>query len=117
MVIKINKKEIEMLQEQLVLLYKAIHQNKMAKSFYFKDLQTNEPSSEIINKLKELEDPEGTLKACIMELEQIKGKNNLDFNEIIKNYDIGFLKRKYYIKTDKDLDRLNIDELLNLLDD
>lgn len=115
---KLAKDEIEMLQEQLILIYKTIRQNRMAKSFYFQGLKTQESSSKLINKINELENPEETLKDCIMELEKIKDNDNLkkeDFNELLENYDITFLKRKYYIESVKDLDRLNIKELLCLL--
>lgn len=114
---KLAKDEIEMLQEQLILIYKTIRQNRMAKAFYFQGLKTQESSSKLINKINELENPEETLKDCIMELEKIKNNNNLkkDFNELLENYDISFLKRKYYIESVKDLDRLNIKELLCLL--
>jgi hypothetical protein len=115
---KLNNKEIEMLQEQLVLIYKTIHQNRMVESFYFQGLDTQDSSSELIKKINELENPEETFKECIIELEEIKEDRNLkmeNFNEILENYDISFLKRKYNIETVKDLDKLDIRELLRLL--
>lgn len=115
---ELTKNEIEMLQEQLILIYKTIRQNRMAKLFYFQDIETPDLSSKLINKINELEDPEEIIKESIMELEEMKNKNDIeikDFNELLDDYDIGFLKRKYFIETIKDLDKLNIKELLCLL--
>lgn len=114
----LTKEEVEMLQEQFVLIYKVINQNRMVNSFYFQGLETQDSSSELINKLNELENPEETLKACIIELEEIKENKSLNkeiFNEIMENFDIGHLNKKYGIKKIEDLDKLNINELLCLL--
>ncbi len=115
---RLTKNDIEMLQEQLILVYKTIHQDRQAKNFYFQGIETKESSSQLVNKINELENPEETLKLCILELEekkQNKELKNKDFNELMENYDIGFLKRKYYIEKTKDLDRLNILHLLDFL--
>jgi hypothetical protein len=114
---KLTKEEAEILQEQLMLIYKTIHQNRMANSFYFQGIETQSSSSELINRINELENPEETLKACIVELEEIKEYKSLkneNFNEILENYDISFLNKKYNIKKVGDLDKLNIKELLCL---
>ena len=113
----LTKEEVETLQEQLVLLYKVIHQNRMANSFYFQGFETQDSKSELVNKINELENPEETLKACITELEEIKENKSLNyekFNEIMENFDISYLNNKYGIKNTDDLDKLNVMELLGL---
>ncbi len=114
----LSKEEIQKLQEELILIYKTVHQNRMTNSFYFKGVESQDSSSKLINRINELTDPEDTLKMCIIELEGMKKDKKLkieNFNEILDEYDIGFLKRKYYIKDIRDLDNLDVDELLCLL--
>ena len=114
----LTRDKIETLQEQLVLVYKVIHQNRMFKSFYFRGIETQNSYSKLINRINELENPEETLKECIIELEEKKENKSFkkeNFNEIMENYDINFLNKKYNIKKTEDLDKLDITELLCLL--
>jgi len=114
----LTKGEIVKLQEELIIIYKTIHQDRMADSFYFKGLESQNSSSQLINKINELEDPEGTLKSCIIELEEIKENKKLKmdkFNEIMDQIDISFLKKKYNIKKISDIDHLDVKELLKIL--
>ncbi|MGZ7043337.1 MAG: hypothetical protein ACXVHM_01980 [Methanobacterium sp.] len=114
----LSKAEAQKLQEGLILIYKTIHQNRMANSFYFQGLESQNSSSQLINRINELENPEEVLKVCIIELEEIKEKKKLkmeNFNGILDDYDISFLKRKYYIREIKDFDNLDVEELLSLL--
>jgi hypothetical protein len=114
----LTRDEIEILQEQLFLIYKAIRQNRMANSFYYQGVEVQSSPSKLINQINELENPEEILKTCIVELEEIKEDKSLKkeiFNEIIDSYDINFLNRKYNVKKTDDLDKLNIKELLGLL--
>jgi hypothetical protein len=114
----LTKGEIVKLQEELILIYKIIHQDRMANSFYFKGLESQNSSSKLINKINELEDPEDTLKACIIELEEIKENKKLKtdkFNEIMDEIDISLLKKKYKIIKISDIDRLDVKELLKIL--
>ena len=116
----LTKKEVEELQEQIIILYKVIDQNKTFKSFYYKDMDVKMPksSSNLINELDELENADEILRKCIVELEEIKHNEKLDgkiFYEIIAGYDLTDLYEKYGIKGHKDLDKLDIKELLKLL--
>lgn len=116
----LTKKEVEELQEQIIILYKVIYQNKTFKSFYYQDMDVKMPksSSNLINELDELENADEILRKCIVELEEIKYNEKLDdkiFYEIIAGYDLADLYEKYGIKGHKDLDKLDIKELLKLL--
>ena len=114
----LTRDEIEILQEQLFLIYKVIHQNRMVNSFYFQGVESQSSPSKLINQINEFENPEEILKTCIVELEEIKEDKSLKteiFNEIIESYDISFLNKKYNIKKTEDLDKLNIRQLLGLL--
>lgn len=114
----LSTEEIQKLQEELILIYKTVHQNRMANAFYFKGVESKDTSSKLINRINELPDPEDTLKRCIIELEEMKKDRKLkieNFNELLDEYDIGFLRRKYYIRDIRDMDNLDVDELLRLL--
>jgi len=118
----LTKKEIKILQEQLILIYKLINQDKTFKSFYFKGINIDKQlknKSHIINELNRLKDPEITLRSCIVELEEIKKNkssiNNKVFHEIIKKYSLMDLKNKYNIKNMEDIDKLSIKNLLEQL--
>lgn len=114
----LSRDEVETLQEQLVLIYKVIHQNRMAKTFYFQGIETDNPRGKLINRINQLENPEETLELCIIELEEMKENKHIkkdSFNEIMENYDISFLNKKYYIKKPEDLDNLEVKELLSVL--
>lgn len=116
----LTKKEVEELQEQIIILYKVMDQNRTFKSFYYQDMDVKMPksSSSLINELDELENADEILRNCIVELEEIKHNEKLDdeiFYEIIARYDLTDLYEKYGIKGHKDLDKLDIKELLKLL--
>lgn len=114
------KKEVEELQEQIIIIYKVIHQNNTFNTFYYEDMDISMPKSDsnLINELNELENAEETLRRCIVELEEIKENKKLDgelFYEIIAKYDLRELYEKYGIKETRDLDKLDIKELLKIL--
>ena len=116
----LTKKELEELQDQIVIIYKVIHQNNTFSSFFCQDIDIAMPKSDsnLINELDELENAEEMLKKCIVELEEIKQNEKLEdkiFYEIIARYDLRELYEKYDIKEPKDLDKLNIEELLKIL--
>ena len=119
-IMDLTKKEVEELQEQIIILYKVIDQNNTFKSFYYQDMDVEMPKSDsnLINELDELESADEILRKCIVELEEIKQNKKLEgkkFYEIIAKHDLRDLHEKYGIKEPKDLDKLDIKELLNLL--
>lgn len=110
-------KEIERLQEQTIIIYKAIIRNNSFKSFFYKGIDFKQPktASKILNKLNKIENPEELLKKCIVELEEIKENKKLEekvFYEIMKKHDLDSLNEKYDINKLEDLDKLDINELL-----
>lgn len=116
----LTKKEVNELQEQIIIIYKVIHQDNTFNSFYFKDMDVNMPKSEsnLVNKLGELENAEEILRRCIVELEEIKRDEKLPdkvFYEIMAGQDLKEIYTKYNVKGAGDLDRLNIKELIEIL--
>lgn len=117
----LTEKEIEELQEQIILTYKVIHQDRAFKSFYFEGIDVeNQYKSEsaLISRLSRFENIEETLRSCIVELEEIKENMDLKketYYEIVEKHDLGALKDKYGIKKPKDMDKLDIKNLLKRL--
>ncbi|MGB9978508.1 hypothetical protein [Methanobacterium sp.] len=116
----LTKNEVEELQEQIIIIYKVIHQNSTFNSFFYQDMDVSMPKSDsnLINELGELENAEEILRKCIVELEEIKQNEKLVdkvFYEIIARYDLKELYEKYSINEPKDLDKLDIKELLKIL--
>ncbi len=116
----LTKKEVEELQEQIIIIYKVIDQNKTFKSFYYQDMDVKMPKSDsnLINELDGLENADGVLRKCIVELEEIKQNKKLEdkiFYEIIARYDLRDLYEKYGINGPEDLDKLDLKRLLNVL--
>lgn len=118
--VDLTKREVEELQEQIIIIYKVIGQNNTFISFFYQDMDVTMPKSDsnLINELDELENAEEMLKKCIVELEEIKKNEKLEdkiFHEIIARYDLMELYEKYGIKEPKDLDKLDIKELLKVI--
>lgn len=116
----LTKKEVEELQEQIIIIYKIIHQNNTFNTFFYEDIDVNIPKSEsnLINELNGLENAEEVLRRCIVDLEEIKENKKLEdkiFYEIMVKYDLRELNEKYGIKEPRDLDKLYIKELLTIV--
>jgi len=116
----LTKKEVKELQEQIIIIYKVIHQNNTFNTFFYEDMDVNMPKSEsnLINEFNELDNAEEVLRRCIVELEEIKENEKLEdevFYEIMTKYDLRELYEKYGIKEPRDLDKLGIKELLKIL--
>lgn len=116
----LTKKEVKQLQEQIIIVYKVIHQNNAFNSFYCEGMDVNMPKSDsnLINELSGLENVEEVLRKCIVELEEIKENEKLEdetFYEIMVKYDLRELYEKYGIKKPQDLDKLDVKKLLEIL--
>lgn len=116
----LTKKGVEELQEQIIIIYKIIHQNNTFNTFFYEDIDVNIPKSEsnLINELNGLENAEEVLRRCIVDLEEIKENKKLEdkiFYEIMVKYDLRELNEKYGIKEPRDLDKLYIKELLTIV--
>lgn len=118
----LNQKEIQELQEKLILIYKFIKQEKMFEKFFLEGIDVKKSSlrkNELINKLLEMDDAEEFLESCIMELEELKNKerreNELSFNDIIGELDFEDLHHKYGMASPDDVDKLDIKDLMRFL--
>lgn len=119
---ELTPREVEELQEKLLIVHRFISQKKKFKNFYYQgiDVKENIPSDQgMLNKLMELDDVDELLKNCIMELEDMKhnGKsfNPSEFQEFLTDQDWSFLYKKYRMKTFEDVGKLDLERLLELL--
>lgn len=119
---ELTPREVEELQEKLLIVHRFISQKKKFKNFYYQgiDVKENIPSDQgMLNKLMELDDADELLKNCIMELEDMKhnGKsfNPSEFQEFLTDQDWSFLYKKYRMKTFEDVGKLDLERLLELL--
>lgn len=114
----INQDDVQELQEKIILLYKLVKQEKMFKKFFFEGTPYHRPfryKNRLINKLMELDDADEFLKKCIIELEEIKGERSyeeISFTHILEEYDRDYLFSKYGLRDIYDVDKLNLDLLL-----
>jgi hypothetical protein len=122
----LTKDEIYELQEELLLVYKFIYQNKMFKEFYYQGIEVKQEDKDdmgLINKLITMNGAEELLKNCVIELEEMKaGKvqsereiNSDDkFQEIFSSQDWNFLYKLYGMKNLDDIRKLDLELMLKI---
>ena len=122
--------DIVELQEKLFIIYKYISQQKSLKNFFYQGLEDEIPKRDlsinpIIQELITMKESEEILKECILELESMKPpklRNNsgiTDKNELfyylLLETDIEYLTMKYGLKDSDEIERLNIEHLIELI--
>lgn len=120
---ELTKKEIEELQDKLLIVYRFISQGKKFKTFYYEGIEVEDnledDDNNFLNKLMKLEDSEELLRSCIIELEDMKGVTESlsppEFQEFIIEQDWNFLYKKYGMKNLDDVKKLDLEVLLELL--
>ncbi len=94
----------------------------MYEKFFFEGLDIKKSfkmNNKLINQLLEMNDSEEFLETCIIELEELKTGEKLEtedknsFNNILNNQDLENLYHKYHMKTPDDVDKLDINKLLD----
>ncbi|MGA2677166.1 MAG: hypothetical protein ABSE83_09775 [Methanobacterium sp.] len=122
--VDLNQNEIQELQEKLILIYKFINQERMYEKFFFEGLDTKKSfktDNKLINKLLEMKDPEEFLETCIIELEELKTEKNIELEDNISLYnilevqDFENLYNKYGMVDMDDVDKLDINKLLDFI--
>ncbi|BDZ71115.1 hypothetical protein [Methanobacterium petrolearium] len=118
----LTKKEIEELQEKLIIVYRFVSQQKKLKKFFYDGIEVEYnllDDKGFLNKLIELDDSEELLKSCIIELEDMKGVgkslNNREFQEFMMKQDWNSLYEKYNMKTMDDVNKLDLKMLMEIL--
>lgn len=121
-IVDLTKKEIEELQEKLIIVYRFVSQQKKLKKFFYDGIEVEYnllDDKGFLNKLIELDDSEELLKSCIIELEDMKGVgkslNNREFQEFMMKQDWNSLYEKYNMKTMDDVNKLDLKMLMEIL--
>ena len=121
-IVELTKIEIEKLQEKLIIVYRFISQEKKFKKFYYEGIDVDDNlkyENSFLKKLMELDDSEELLKSCIIELEDMKPNGEslgpAEFQEFIMDQDWNELYRKNGMKTLEDVEKLDLEMLIELL--
>lgn len=119
---ELSPREVEELQEKLLILHRFISQEKRFKNFYYQGIEVKENIHDdhgMVRKLMTMDDSENLLKNCIIELEWIRtGRESFtpeEFNEFLINQDWNLLYKKYGMKNIDDVGELDLESLLELL--
>jgi len=113
-----KERDLQELQDKLILIYKYVSQEKMYEKFFFKDLKHQRPyryRNEMIEELINMDDSLEFLKTCILEVEELKKENHKDeisFIDILDKQDTSSLRAKYGLSKFKDIQDLDLTELL-----
>jgi hypothetical protein len=113
-----NLKELQILQEILILIYKFVQQEKLYENFFFEDSDFQRPykyKNKLLNELLEMNDSLDFLKKCVIEVEALKEdkcESEIDFIDILDRYVIEILLVKYGLVSLEEVDKLNTDLLL-----
>lgn len=115
---EIEEKDLEELQEKLILIYQYVNQEKLYERFFFEDSNLQRPygyKNELIEELVKTDDSVDFIKTCILEVNELKeGKpqDETSFIDIIEEQDIASLLAKYGLAKLEDVQDLDFTDLL-----
>lgn len=115
---EIEQKDLQELQEKLILIYKFVAQEKLYEHFFFEDSNLERPynyNNKLIKELIEIDDSLDFLKTCIIEVEELKGiktENKISFIDILEEQDTESLFKKYGLDHLDDVEDLDLSVLL-----
>jgi hypothetical protein len=107
--------EAELIEEQLLLVYRFVEEDRLFRKFYGTGLPTGD--NQLLNLILNMDDAEEILRNCIMELEEIitgSRPSRIEFEEMIVNYDPSDTYRKYGLKGLGDVYQLELKKLVEL---
>jgi hypothetical protein len=111
-----NTMEAELVEEQILLIYRFVEEDRLFRKFYGTGLPTGD--NQILNQILKMDDAEDILRNCILELEEIitgSRPSRLEFEEMIVNYDPSDSYRKYGLKGLGDVYKLDLEKIVNLI--
>lgn len=115
---EIEKKDLQELQEKLILIYKYVSQEKLYEKFFFEDSNLQRPyryRNQLVEELVKMDESVEFLKTCILEVEEIKeGKlpEEISVIDILEEQDTGSLLRKYGLGKLEDVQDLDLTDLI-----
>ena len=111
-----NTWEAEQVEEQILLIYRFVEEDRLFRKFYGTGLPTRD--NQLLNRILKMEDAEKILRNCIMELEEIitgSRPSRMEFEEMIVNYDPSDTYRKYGLKGLGEVYKLDLDKMVELI--
>jgi hypothetical protein len=111
-----NTREAELVEEQLLLIYRFMEEDRLFRRFYGTGLPTGD--NQLLNLILKMDDAEEILRNCIMELEEIITGSRpfrMEFEEMIVNYDPSDTYRKYGLKGLGDVYKLDLKKMVELI--
>jgi hypothetical protein len=115
---EIEEKNLQELQEKLILIYKYVSQEKIYEKFFFEDSNLQRPyryRNELIGELVKMDDSVDFIKTCILEVKELKeGKpqDEISFIDILEAQDTASLLAKYGLAKLEDVQDLDLTDLL-----
>lgn len=110
--------DMDILKEQLVLLYRFVSQINSLKKFYYSGIDYKpvfEDDTGILQDLLDHEESEEILKSCILEIEENQGNKDAKFHEVLDSYDIEELYNKYDLQDVVDVNKLDLKRIFDSL--
>jgi hypothetical protein len=111
-----NTLEAELVEEQILLIYRFVEEDRLFRKFYGTGLPTGD--NQLLNQILKMEDAEKILRNCIMELEELitgSRPSRMEFEEMIVNYDPSDAYRKYGLKGLGDVYKLDLKQIVELI--
>jgi hypothetical protein len=107
-----NEKDLQELQEVLILIYKLIKQEKLYEKFFFEDSGLQRPykyKNLLINQLLEMGDSVQFLEDCIREVEELREGPDRLINDIIEEKETELILAKFGLADLEEVDKLNLE--------
>ncbi len=115
---EIQERNLQELQEKLILIYKYVSQEKLYEKFFFENSGLVRPyryRNKLLEELVKMTDSVEFLKTCILEVAEIKeGKppEKISFIDILEKQDTVSLLHKYGLAKLEDVQDLDLTDLL-----
>lgn len=111
-----NTREAELIEEQILLIYRFVEEDHLFRRFYGTGLPARD--NQLLNLILNMDDAVEVLRNCIMELEEIitgSRPSRMEFEEMIVNYDPSDTYRKYGLKGLDDVYKLDLKKIVELI--
>ncbi|MEN6330259.1 MAG: hypothetical protein ABFC91_08215 [Methanobacteriaceae archaeon] len=111
-----NTQEAELVEEQILLIYRFAEEDRLFRKFYGTGLPTGD--NQILYQILKMDDAEEILRSCLIELEEIitgSRPSRMEFEEMIVNYDPSDTYRKFGLKGLGDVYKLDLEKLVELI--
>lgn len=109
---KDDQKNLQELQEILILIYKLVKQEKMYEKFFFEDSGFIRPykyKNPLINQLLEMDNSVEFLEECILEVEELREGPDRPIYDIMEEKETELILVKFGLAYLEEIDKLNLE--------